>query len=155
MVQDVALIDYFFIQDSDAACGNCAHCRSCRRKANDGDAKLKDEWTKRAQDTSFIKGGGGLESAVACYRRNESPRSAQDARNRTRVLIVNSHPLTRMGLADLINDQPDLVVCDEAGDSAMALETLKENGSNLVLSELELPDKSGLELIKDIKAIRF
>jgi len=60
-----------------------------------------------------------------------------------------------MGLADLINDQPDLVVCDEAGDSAMALETLKENGSNLVLSELELPDKSGLELIKDIKAIRF
>jgi DNA-binding NarL/FixJ family response regulator len=59
-----------------------------------------------------------------------------------------------MGLAQLINDQPDLVVCDEAGDAASALETLKENGANLVLSEIALPDKSGLELIRDIKAMR-
>jgi DNA-binding NarL/FixJ family response regulator len=81
-------------------------------------------------------------------------KSAQDAKNRTRVLIVNSHPITRMGLAQLINDQPDLVVCDEAGDAAGALEALKENGANLVLSEIALPDKSGLELIRDIKAMR-
>jgi DNA-binding NarL/FixJ family response regulator len=59
-----------------------------------------------------------------------------------------------MGLAQLINDQPDLIVCDEAGDAASALETLKENGANLVLSEIALPDKSGLELIRDIKAMR-
>ena len=59
-----------------------------------------------------------------------------------------------MGLAQLINDQPDLVVCDEAGDAAGALEALKENGANLVLSEIALPDKSGLELIRDIKAMR-
>ena len=70
------------------------------------------------------------------------------------MLIVNSHPITRMGLAQLINDQPDLVVCDEAGDAAGALEALKENGANLVLSEIALPDKSGLELIRDIKAMR-
>jgi DNA-binding NarL/FixJ family response regulator len=70
------------------------------------------------------------------------------------VLIVNSHPITRMGLAQLINDQPDLVVCDEAGDAGKALETLKEKEPNLVLSELGLPDKRDLELIKDIKAMR-
>jgi DNA-binding NarL/FixJ family response regulator len=70
------------------------------------------------------------------------------------VLIVNSHPITRMGLAQLINDQPDLVVCDEAGDAASALKTVKKNGLNLVLSEIGLPDKSGLELIKEIKAMR-
>jgi DNA-binding NarL/FixJ family response regulator len=50
--------------------------------------------------------------------------------------------VTRIGLAHLINGQPDLVVCDEAGNAAEALETLKENEPNLVLSELGLPDKS-------------
>jgi DNA-binding NarL/FixJ family response regulator len=59
-----------------------------------------------------------------------------------------------MGLAHLVNGQPDLVVCDEAGNAAEGLETEKKNGSNLVLSELELPDGSGLELMKDIKAMR-
>jgi DNA-binding NarL/FixJ family response regulator len=58
-----------------------------------------------------------------------------------------------MGLGDLINGQPDLVVCDEAGNAAEALQTLKKNGPNLVLSELGLPDNSGLELLKDIKAM--
>jgi len=80
--------------------------------------------------------------------------SAQDARNRTRVLIVNGHPITRLGLAHLINDQPDLVVCDEAGDAAEALEALNRNRPKLLLSEIALLDKSGLELIKDIKAMR-
>ena len=75
----------------------------------------------------------------------ERAKPAQGARNGTRVLIVNSHPVTRMGLTQLINGQPDLVVCDEAGNAAEALETLKKNGANLVLSELGLPDKSGLE----------
>ena len=84
----------------------------------------------------------------------ERAKPAQGARNQTRVLIVNSHPVTRMGLAQLISGQPDLVVCDEAGNAVEALETLKKNGPNLVLSELGLPDKSGLELIKDIKAMR-
>ena len=53
-------------------------------------------------------------------------KSAQGVRNRARVLIVNSHPITRMGLGDLINGQPDLVVCDEAGNAAEALQTLKK-----------------------------
>jgi hypothetical protein len=53
-------------------------------------------------------------------------KSAQAARNRTRVLLVDSHPVTRMGLAHLIKGKPDLVVCDEVGDAAEALETLKK-----------------------------
>jgi DNA-binding NarL/FixJ family response regulator len=81
-------------------------------------------------------------------------KAAPDASNRTRVLVVNGHPITRMGLAHLINSQPDLVICDEAGNAAQAIETLKKNEPNLVLSELELPDKSGLELIEEIKAMR-
>jgi DNA-binding NarL/FixJ family response regulator len=70
------------------------------------------------------------------------------------VLIVNGHPITRMGLAQLINHQLDLVVCDEAGTAAKALDALNASKPDLVLSEIALPDKSGLEVIKDIKAIR-
>ena len=81
-------------------------------------------------------------------------KSGKGATDRIRVLIVNSHPITRMGLAQLINNQLDLVVCDEAGTAAKALDALNGSKPNLVLSEIALPDKSGLELIKDIKAIR-
>ena len=81
-------------------------------------------------------------------------RSVKEAPNWTRVLIVNSHPITRIGLANLINDQLDLVVCDEAGNAAKALGALHANNPDLVLSEIALPDKSGLALIKDIKAMR-
>jgi DNA-binding NarL/FixJ family response regulator len=84
----------------------------------------------------------------------ERSKSAQHARNRTHVLVVNGHPITRMGLAQLINGEPDLVVCDEVGDAAKALEVLNKGRGNLVLSEFGLPDKSGLELIEDIKAMR-
>ena len=81
-------------------------------------------------------------------------KSAKGATDRMGVLIVNSHPITRMGLAQLINNELDLVVCDEAGTAAKALDALNASKPNLVLSEIALPDKSGLELIKDIKAIR-
>jgi DNA-binding NarL/FixJ family response regulator len=70
------------------------------------------------------------------------------------VLIVNSHPITRIGLAQVINNQLDLVVYDEAGTAAKALDALNTSKPNLVVSEIALSDKSGLELIKDIKAIR-
>ena len=53
----------------------------------------------------------------------------------------------------LINNQLDLVVCDETGTAAEALDALNASKPNLVLSEIALPDKSGLELIKDIKAM--
>jgi DNA-binding NarL/FixJ family response regulator len=65
------------------------------------------------------------------------------------VLIVNSHAITRMSLAQMINHQLDLVVCDEAGTAAKALDALNASKPDLVLSEIALPDKSGLEVIKD------
>jgi DNA-binding NarL/FixJ family response regulator len=99
----------------------------------------------------FIK----VQSSVAAEMKvRGQTKSAQEAKNRTRVLIVNSHPITRTGLAHMINDQPDLVLCDEAGNAAKVLDALNTNKPDLVLSELTLPDKSALELIKDIKAMR-
>jgi DNA-binding NarL/FixJ family response regulator len=73
---------------------------------------------------------------------------------KTQVLIIDDHPMTRAGLVHLINHQPDLVVCGEAANAAQALEILDSSRPDLLLIDITLPGKSGLELIKDVKAMR-
>ena len=79
---------------------------------------------------------------------------ANSATNRMRVLIVDDHPMTRAGLVHVINHEPDLVVCAEAENAADALGAVDACEPDLVLADITLPGKSGLELVKDIKAIR-
>jgi DNA-binding NarL/FixJ family response regulator len=69
------------------------------------------------------------------------------------ILIVDDHPMMREGLAQLIGNQPDLAVCGEAGDAREALEKIKALQPDLVLTDITLPGKNGLELIKDIQAL--
>src|ERR1700736_1074188 len=84
---------------------------------------------------------------------DESMSRANSAKRQTRVLIVDDHPMTRAGLVHVINHQPDMVVCGEAENAAEALDALDEGKPDLVLADITLPGKSGLELIKDIKAM--
>jgi DNA-binding NarL/FixJ family response regulator len=78
---------------------------------------------------------------------------ANSRTKRTRLLIVDDHPITRAGLVHLINRQPDMVVCGEAKNAAEALDAVDAGKPDLVLADIALPGKSGLELNKDIKAI--
>jgi DNA-binding NarL/FixJ family response regulator len=71
----------------------------------------------------------------------------------TRILIVDNHPMMREGLAQLIGRQPDMMVCGEAGDAGEAMEKVRLLKPNLVLAEITLPGRNGLELIKDIQAM--
>ena len=80
-------------------------------------------------------------------KRAEKPKKA-------RILIVDDHPMTRGGLTHLINHQADTVVCGEAENAAQALDLLGVSRPDLMLIDITLPGKSGLELIKDVKAIR-
>lgn len=75
-------------------------------------------------------------------------------KTKQRVLIVDDHPLLREGVARLINDQPDLVVCGEAEDPAKALAVAETSKPDLAVVDISLKDQSGLELIKDFK-VRF
>jgi len=54
--------------------------------------------------------------------------------------------------AQLINAQSDLTVCGEAGNPSEAFSSLAKVKPELVLSDLTMPGRSGLELIKDLKA---
>jgi DNA-binding NarL/FixJ family response regulator len=70
-----------------------------------------------------------------------------------RILIVDDHPMMRQGLAQLINHEPDLTACGEADTAAQALKRISADNPDLVLADISLPDRSGLELIKDVQAL--
>ena len=72
---------------------------------------------------------------------------------RKRILLVDDHPLMRRGQADLLNREPDLEVCGEAGTAREAMEAIAKLKPDLALVDMALPDKDGLELIKDIQAL--
>ena len=76
------------------------------------------------------------------------------AKNKKRILIVDDHPMMRQGLAQLIGEESDLSICGEAEKAQQAFEAIGKLKPDLVLVDISLPDKSGLELIKDMQAIQ-
>ncbi len=70
------------------------------------------------------------------------------------ILIVDDHPMMREGLRGIVNREPDLVVCYEADSARKAMLFVEKNTPDLVLVDITLPGKNGLELVKDLKAIR-
>ncbi|MBM3852988.1 MAG: response regulator transcription factor [Verrucomicrobia bacterium] len=74
------------------------------------------------------------------------------APHRRRVLLVDDHPFMRAGLRQLIDRQPDLVVCGEAGNPTEAFAQLRQTRPELVLTDLSMPGRSGFEFIKDLRA---
>lgn len=70
-----------------------------------------------------------------------------------RVLLVDDHPIMRHGLAQLIRAEEGLDVCGDAGTAATGLRAVGDCKPDLVVVDLTLPDKNGLELLKDIQAL--
>lgn len=62
--------------------------------------------------------------------------------------------MMRTGLGQLIDNEPDLVVSAEADNAAQAQEAVMKQKLDLVLLDISLPDKNGLELIKDLRALK-
>ena len=78
-------------------------------------------------------------------------RSRQPATLRKRILILDDHPITRYGLIQLINREPDLQVCGDAESTPQALAAMKSARPDLVLADITMPGRSGLEFIKDVR----
>ena len=69
-----------------------------------------------------------------------------------RIFIVDDHPIMRQGLGQLINNEPDLELVGEASDALSGLTGVLQSKPKLVVIDISLPGKNGLELIKDLKA---
>jgi len=72
---------------------------------------------------------------------------------RKKILIVDDHPMMREGLRGVIAREPDMMVCGEAENAQQAAEAIVKHAPDLVLVDITLPGKSGLELVKDLKVM--
>ena len=73
---------------------------------------------------------------------------------KAQILLVDDHPIVRERLAELINQQSDMVVCCDCEDAPECWELLKKSLPALAVVDLSLKTTPGLELIKDLK-IRY
>ncbi|MGO9482106.1 MAG: response regulator [Candidatus Kryptoniota bacterium] len=67
-----------------------------------------------------------------------------------RVLIVDDHPIVRKGLRTTIQEQSDLKVVDEAKDSDEAVVKARSTIPDVVLLDLSMPGKGGLEVLRQL-----
>jgi DNA-binding NarL/FixJ family response regulator len=95
----------------------------------------------------------GTATAVHGQKIMKSPTRQRNGIRRSKILIVDDHPITRHGLAQLLNHEADLAVCGEAEDAQKALGLVKSLEPDLVLSDITMAGKSGLELIKEMQVL--
>jgi DNA-binding NarL/FixJ family response regulator len=65
-----------------------------------------------------------------------------------RVVIVDDHPLIRRGLERMLHSTDGFTVCGEAGSAADALAVIRNERPDLVIVDVGLPDKDGIELTR-------
>jgi len=73
--------------------------------------------------------------------------------NKIQIYLVDDHPLVREWLTNLIQQQPDLTVCGESEDAPHALQSIADLRPEVVIVDISLKQGSGLELIKNLKAV--
>jgi two-component system, NarL family, invasion response regulator UvrY len=71
-----------------------------------------------------------------------------------RCLIVDDHPIVRRGIRDLLLDEGCCSIIGEAGNAADALLAVRREAWDLLILDVALPDKHGLEVLKEVKLLR-
>jgi DNA-binding NarL/FixJ family response regulator len=71
-----------------------------------------------------------------------------------RIFLVDDHPMVREWLTTHIQHQTDLAICGEAADAASALQSILVAKPDVVIVDVSLPRRSGIELIQDLKQVQ-
>lgn len=67
-----------------------------------------------------------------------------------KIIIVEDHPIFRMGMKEMINHETDMTVTGHAEDVAGALDLMEKQPPDLVIVDLSLKESNGIELVKEI-----
>jgi DNA-binding NarL/FixJ family response regulator len=78
----------------------------------------------------------------------------EEPKTRSRVFLVDDHPLVREHLTALLAREPDLAVCGEAADGPAALSLIQQQAPDLVILDISLKRSHGLEFLKDLRQVR-
>ena len=73
---------------------------------------------------------------------------------KSKILIVDDHPIFRMGMKELINQEEDFTVCAVAADIREAHKAIAEKKPDMAIIDVALADENGLDLVKEISAVR-
>jgi DNA-binding NarL/FixJ family response regulator len=71
-----------------------------------------------------------------------------------RVLIADDHAVVREGLKQIVSETPDLTGAGEAGNGHEVLEFVRKHECDLVLLDLAMPGKDGLDTLRELKALK-
>jgi DNA-binding NarL/FixJ family response regulator len=71
-----------------------------------------------------------------------------------KILIADDHSIVRQGLKQIVAEENDIVVCAEAGNSIELFERLSKPECDIVILDINMPGKSGIEILKDIKLLK-
>src|SRR5688500_12645920 len=84
-------------------------------------------------------------------RESAAPAATAPRDRATRVLLVDDHALLRQGMAAIISEEPDLMVCGEADGVRTAIAAAAECRPDVALIDLSIRGGDGLELIRDMR----
>ncbi len=70
-----------------------------------------------------------------------------------KILLVDDHKIVREGLKNLIEIETGLVVADEASSGTEALQLIRQNEYDVVVLDISMPDKNGVDTLHDLKHI--
>jgi DNA-binding NarL/FixJ family response regulator len=68
-----------------------------------------------------------------------------------RILIADDHPIVREGYKKILMSQPDMDVTGEAGNGQEVLDLIQKKDFDLILLDISMPGRSGLEILKELK----
>ena len=71
-----------------------------------------------------------------------------------RIFLVDDHEIVRRGLADLIEDEPDLEVVGEAASVSEALARIPKSEADVAVLDVRMPDGNGVELCRELRSQR-
>jgi len=69
-----------------------------------------------------------------------------------KILIADDHPVVRKGLKEIIEETPGMVVGGEASNGQEVLENVRKSDYDVVLLDISMPGRSGLEILKELKS---
>ena len=68
-----------------------------------------------------------------------------------RIMVVDDHAIVREGLKQILSDVSDMAVLAEAGNGQEALDKIRRGAYDVILMDISMPGRSGLEILKDIR----
>ncbi len=81
-----------------------------------------------------------------------STKPREETARKTRIFIVDDHPIVREGLSLMMNREPDMMVCGEAEEATGALRAIITAKPDFLIVDISLSGPDGLDLLKSIRA---